>query len=41
MNKKVQRNYLEINFLEDLKENFEFLDNYSINLVDPVDFQLK
>ena len=40
MNKKVQRNYLEINFLEDLKENFEFLDNYSINLVDPVDFQL-
>ena len=40
MNKKVQRNYLEINFLEDLKENSEFLENYSINLVDPVDFQL-
>ena len=40
MNKKVQRNYLEINFLEDLKENFEFLENYSINLIDPVDFQL-
>ena len=40
MSKKVERNYLEINFLEDLKENFEFLDNYSINLVDPVDFQL-
>jgi len=40
VNKKVQRNYLEINFLEDLKENSEFLENYSINLVDPVDFQL-
>ena len=40
MNKKVQRNYLEINFLKDLKENSGFLENYSINLVDPVDFQL-
>ena len=40
MNKKVQRNYLEINFLKDLKENSDFLENYSINLVDPVDFQL-
>ena len=40
MSKKVQRNYLEINFLKDLKENSEFLENYSINLVDPVDFQL-
>ena len=40
MNKKVERNYLEINFLKDLKENSGFLENYSINLVDPVDFQL-
>ena len=40
MNKKVQRNYLEINFLEDLKENSDFSKNYSINLVDPADFQL-
>ena len=40
MNKKVQRNYLEINFLKDLKENSDFSENYSINLVDPVDFQL-
>ena len=40
MSKKVQRNYLEINFLEDLKENSDFSENYSINLVDPVDFQL-
>ena len=40
MNKKVQRNYLEINFLKDLKENSDFFENYSINLLDPVDFQL-
>ena len=40
MSKKVQRNYLEINFLKDLKENSEFFENFSINLVDPVDFQL-
>ena len=40
MSKKIQRNYLEINFLEDLKENSNFSKNYSINLVDPADFQL-
>ena len=40
MSKKVQRNYLEINFLKDLKENSDFLENYSVNLVDPVNFQL-
>jgi len=40
VSKKVQRNYLEINFLKDLKENSEFFENFSINLVDPVDFQL-
>ena len=40
MNKKVQRNYLEISFLKDLKENSNFSGKYSINLVDPVDFQL-
>jgi len=40
VSKKVQRNYLEINFLKDLKANSEFLENFSINLVDPVDFQL-
>ncbi len=40
MNKKVQRNYLEINFLKDLKENSDFSENYSIDLVDPADFQL-
>ena len=40
MNKKVERNYLEINFLKDLKESTHLLKKYSISLVDPVDFQL-
>ena len=40
MSKKVERNYLEINFIKDLKETYNFPENHSINLVDPVDFQL-
>ena len=40
MNKKVERNYLEINFLKDLKEASNFSKKHSVNLVDPVDFQL-
>ena len=40
MNKKVERNYLEINFLEDLKDTSDFNEKYSVNLVNPVDFQL-
>ena len=40
MNKTVERNYLEINFLEDLKDTSDFDEKYSVNLVDPVDFQL-
>ena len=40
MSKKVQRNYLEINFLEDLKEHSDFSENFSVNIVNPVDFQL-
>jgi len=41
VNKKVERNYLEINFLEDLKEKSNiFHEKYPINFVDPVDFQL-
>ena len=40
MNKKVERNYLEINYLKDLKEASHFLEKYSVNLVDPVDFQM-
>ena len=40
MNKKVERNYLEINFLEDLKDTSDFNEKYSVNLVNPIDFQL-
>ena len=40
MSKKVERNYLEINFIKDLKETFNFPENHSINLLEPVDFQL-
>ena len=40
MNKKVERNYLEISYLEDLKDSSNLSKHYSINYVDPVDFQL-
>jgi len=40
VNKTVERNYLEINFLEDLKDTSDFNEKYSVNLVNPVDFQL-
>jgi ribosomal protein S18 acetylase RimI-like enzyme len=40
VSKKVERNYLEINFIKDLKETSNFPENHSINLVDPVNFQL-
>ena len=40
MNKKVERNYLEISYLKDLKDSSNLSNHYSINFVDPVDFQL-
>jgi len=40
VSKKVERNYLEINFIKDLKETSNFPENHSINLLEPVDFQL-
>ena len=40
MNKKVQRNYLEIFSIEDFKDTFYKSNKYSINLVYPSDFQL-
>ena len=40
MNKKVERNYLEISYLRDLKDSSNLSDHYSVNFVDPVDFQL-
>ena len=40
MNKKVERNYLEINFLEDLRESGQFSNDYNIQIVSPENFQL-
>ena len=40
MIKEVKRNYLEIKSLEDLNERKKLSDDYSINLVDPIEFQL-
>ena len=40
MIKKVERNYLEINSLGELNESKSFLPDFSIQLLDPNDFQL-
>ena len=40
MIKKVERNYLEINSLEDLRESKSPLDLFSIKIANPTDFQL-
>ena len=40
MNKEIERNYLEINSLEDLNETNILSEDYSIKLVEPKDFQL-
>ena len=40
MIQEVKRTYLEINSLEDLKENNQSTDSYSLNLLDPINFQL-
>ena len=40
MIQEVKRSYLEINSLEDLKENNQSADSYSLNLLDPINFQL-
>ena len=40
MNKKVERNYLEINLLEDLRDSGQFSNDYNIQIVDPENFQL-
>ena len=40
MIEEVKRNYLEINSLNDLKETSQSFDEFSIVLLDPVDFQL-
>ena len=40
MNKKIERNYLEINSLEELKESQEPSGDYFIKYIQPADFQL-
>ena len=40
MTEEVKRNYLEISSLNDLKEGKKPTEDYSLNLIDPVDFQL-
>ena len=40
MTQEVKRNYLEINSLEDLNQGSKPSDDYSLNLLDPANFQL-
>ena len=40
MNEQVKRNYLEINSLQDLKEVNKPSKDYSLSLIDPINFQL-
>ncbi len=40
MTEEVKRNYLEINSLQDLKEGCKPPEEYSLNLIDPINFQL-
>ena len=40
MTEEVKRNYLEINSLNDLKEGTKPSEDYSLSLIDPINFQL-
>ena len=40
MTEEVKRSYLEINSPQDLKEVSKPLEDYSLNLLDPINFQL-
>ena len=40
MTEEVQRNYLQINSIQDLNEVVGPSENYSLNLLEPIDFQL-
>ena len=40
MTQEVKRNYLEINSIEDLNQGSKPSDEYSLNLLDPINFQL-
>jgi len=37
---EVQRNYLEINSIQDLNEVIEPIEDYSLNLLNPINFQM-
>ena len=40
MTEEVKRSYLEINSLQDLKEGDKPSEDYTLNLIDPINFQL-
>ena len=40
MTEEVKRNYLEINSLKDLQASKQPSDDYIVNLIEPIDFQL-
>ena len=40
MNKKIQRNYLEITSITDLNESSILTDGYTVQIIEPEDFQL-
>ena len=40
MTEEVKRNYLEIKSIQDLNEGIKPSDDYSLNIIDPIDFQL-
>ena len=40
MNKKIERNYLEINSIKDLKESNIENERHSVQLIEPADYQL-
>ena len=40
MTEEVKRSYLEINSLQELKEGDKPSEDYSLNLIDPINFQL-
>ena len=40
MTEEVKRNYLEINSLQDLNEGKKLSEEYSLSLIDPINFQL-
>ncbi len=40
MTEEVNRNYLEINSIQDLNEVIEPNGDYSLNLLEPINFQL-